>query len=75
MNLIWIKDYPITIKFKTKEALPEFKYGCQVRTKILRKELKPFIKDIQLSVPHEISDFIVENISTIRNGEIWHVGS
>ena len=65
-------DYPIQIHFNARTELPRFKYGCEVRTKILRRQLR---KCLLIDIPHKVSDFTIERITKIKDGEIWHIGS
>ena len=68
---IVVLEYPNTFVFETDKPLPEFKYGCPTRTKILREELR----SIKYSAPHAIEDFIVEKIEKRKSHEVWIIGS
>ena len=68
-------DYPATFTFNVEEPLPDFKYGCPVRTEILWSELaRQNIK----SECHNYTDYIVEIVRVPENmpdHEFWFIGS
>lgn len=72
MKQIMIKGYPFDLAFKTKKALPPFKYGCRVRTALAHKALAKDQREISCHLP---ADFIVEQIEKTSVGEVWHLGS
>ena len=69
---IKIIDYPESFGFETSEKLPDFKYGCEKRSKILEKKMQ--LLDIK-SPNHEYSDYIVETVHKFENYEYWYLGS
>lgn len=73
-------EYPIIARFTVHQVLPEFDYGCPVRTSILRTYLTKRIADqdtgTSWNTPHTPDDFVVGHIRTLSNGdELWTVDS
>lgn len=68
---IQINDYPCTFSFNIDNCLPKFKYGCKIRTKLVRM----LLKYQYYAVHHTPDDFIVEDVIKIKDGEIWILGS
>jgi hypothetical protein len=64
--------YPVKLSFETNKHLPAFKPFCEVRTDMLRDELRK----LKYEHPyHEIEDFIVELVETKNGKEFWYIGS
>ena len=70
---ITVVDYPSSFNFITDKPLPEFYYGCEVRTKLLHEAME----SQQIESPcHAYDDYIVEAIDIKPNGsEDWQIGS
>jgi hypothetical protein len=74
---IRIEYYPSNINFSVNKALPDFKFGCQTRRKLLISAMK------KMKVPspvHAYEDYIVEAVKKTKkaNGqtvEVWYLGS
>jgi hypothetical protein len=66
--------YPFSIKYTGAVKLPKFKYGCQVRCKLLHSYLEahPDFEGLQV---HEPDQFTVESVTKVTGGEIWHLGT
>ena len=77
-------DYPIETYFTVGNDLPDFNYGCPIRTEILHRELEKMDQDPlnhKISDYHNISDYLVEDIEVVTDiktnevFEVWIVGS
>ena len=67
-----IESYPCDFEFTTELELPEFDYGCDVRTNLLHKKMH----ELQVySFGHGYEDYIVEMVIEKDNVEIWRLGS
>jgi hypothetical protein len=75
-TVVTLAPYPYRVKvvFKTGRKLPPFKYGCPIRTKIVRQFLAqgPIVGAMEAHGPQ---DFIVESILPRPGGEVWFLGS
>ncbi len=70
---ITVVGYPSTFSFVVDKPLPAFKYGCEVRRKLLQEAME--LQQIE-SPFHEYDDYVVEEIDVTPNGdEHWHLGS
>ena len=75
MKKIIVLDFPATFTFKVKQPLPDFKYGCPVRTKILWSELK------KQNINSEFHDYDGYTIHVARvseympDHEFWFIGN
>jgi hypothetical protein len=72
MKTIIVDTYPATLLFKVRKELPEFKFNCPVRNKILHYQMKKQQVD---SPCHLYTDYGVDSIEITPYGEIWQVGS
>lgn len=71
-KLIVVMGYPATFSFTTLEDFPPFEYGCEVRRKLLVKELE---KQKIPSPCHGYEEYVVETIEQGDGWEQWHLGS
>jgi hypothetical protein len=69
---ILIVDYPTTMTFEVRKELPEFNDYCEVRQKILLYQLR---KQKIESPCHSYTDYVVEDIFPLNDGEVWIIGS
>ena len=69
---IIIQDYPATFFFDVRKDLPEFDEQCEVRDKILLRQLRRQNID---SPCHSYNEYVVEMVEPILGGEIWIIGS
>jgi hypothetical protein len=75
MKTIIVMDYPATFTFNVEVTLPDFEYGCPVRSEILWSELER--QNIR-SEFHNYEDYIVEIVELPENmpdHEFWFLGS
>jgi hypothetical protein len=75
MKKIIIIGYPATFTFNVEEPLPDFRYGCPIRTVILWSELER--QNIK-SECHNYTDYIVEIVEFseyMPDHEFWYIGS
>lgn len=71
-TIITVVDYPDTFSFVTRQELPEFKFDCPVRTKILHKKLR----ELDIDSPcHAWTDYRVEQVVKKYGQEFWYLGS
>lgn len=63
--------------FNVTQHLPDFGGVCEVRNKILHKELKKSSAFKKSNTPHLAEDFVVEIVDKEDRGEaeIWYLGS
>lgn len=71
---IVVRNYPCNLTFKVIGTLPPFEYGEKMRTSMLRHELESQSEKWR-DVPHEVMDFVVEEVIKTVNGEEWVIGS
>jgi hypothetical protein len=71
-TIITVVAYPDTFSFVTRQSLPEFKWNCPVRNKILLKQLRKLNVD---SPCHLWTDYGVEEIVKKYGQEFWYLGS
>ena len=68
---IIVEHYPESMMFYVKNKLPKFKFNCPVRNKILHYQMN---KE-KVTANHDYSDYGVDNVEIIKDGEVWHIGS
>jgi hypothetical protein len=69
---IEVPFYPQSFSFFINMSLPPFKYGCKVRTGIVRV----MMEKLKVKSPnHFYDDYVVEEVYKESNKEIWALGS
>lgn len=69
---ITVVGYPCTFSFTTQQSLPDFSYGCPVRTELLHQKME----ELGIESPtHAYTDYVVEAIEKEGQVEYWHLGS
>jgi hypothetical protein len=69
---IIVTDYPATFSFHIEGELPKFKFDCPTRTEIVQQQ----IREQQIETPyHEPEHYMVEEIISFEDGEIWELGT
>ena len=71
-TIITVVGYPDTFSFITRKDLPNFKFDCPVRRKILHKKMN----ELQIDSPcHLYSDYGIDRIEKKYGQEFWYLGS
>lgn len=71
-TLITVVGYPDTFSFITRQKLPEFEYGCEVRNSIVKKKMK----ELKVYSPcHSYDDYVVAIVDKKYRQEFWHLES
>jgi hypothetical protein len=80
IKTITVLDYPANFSFKIRTNLPPIKMSrsasvienCDVRNKLLHRHMR---EQNIYSPCHMWTDYVVEDVETTKDGEIWQLGS